>query len=678
MPPTGNPTHAAADASDRPDAAEALLELTAIFDNASVGIFITRSSVVHRCNLRAAEIFGYSRPEDLIGKPTTVIYPDTASFERIGREAGPVLASGRPFRTDWAFRKADGGEVWCRVAGKPLDPQRPTAGTAWVIEDITDARRAEQALRQSKAVLDDTLEYMDQGISLVDSNLRMLATNRRFFELLDFPPSLAAPGTHFEAFIRHNALRGDYGPGDVEEQVRSRVEMAARFEPHQFQRTRPDGTVIEIRGIPVPGRGFVTTYTDVTQRANAERELALAKSAAEVANQSKSEFLANMSHEIRTPMNAIIGLAHLLLKTELTAHQRDYILKMRSSGEHLMGIINDVLDFSKVEAGKLDIEQADFELDDLLDNVASLLTEKCAAKGLDLVFDVAPDVPRHLVGDALRLGQVLINFANNAVKFTERGEVAVSAGVEQRDGQGVLLRFAVRDTGIGLTEEQQGRLFQSFQQADSSITRKFGGTGLGLAISKKLAGLMGGEVGVESEVGVGSTFWFTARLGVGTRARPGASQDGCAASSVDLGAIRGARILLVEDNDINQIVATELLQDAGFVVDVADNGQLALERMEQERYDLVLMDMQMPVMDGIAATREIRRRDHHRKLPVVAMTANAMAQDRQRCLDAGMNDFLSKPFEPEEVWAVLLKWLGPAQGKAPAPAGAKDSLAASA
>jgi two-component system sensor histidine kinase/response regulator len=654
MLPTQNSQAATVDTLDRLDPAQMLLELTAIFHNASVGIFITRNSVVHRCNLRAAEIFGYRSPQDLVGQPTAVIYPDTASFERIGREAGPVLASGRPFRADWAFRKADGAEVWCRVDGKPLDPQCTTAGTAWVIEDITEARRAEQALRHSKAVLDDTLEYMDQGISLVDSNLIMLATNRRFFELLGFPQSLAAPGTPFSAFIRHNAERGDYGPGDIEEQVRSRVDMAARFEPHLFERTRPDGTVIEIRGMPVPGRGFVTTYTDITKRATAERELAVAKSAAEVANQSKGEFLANMSHEIRTPMNAIIGLAHLALKTEPTPRQRDYILKMKSSGEHLMGIINDILDFSKVEAGKLDIEKADFEMGTLLDNVAGLLTEECCAKGLELVFDIDPDMPQYLIGDSLRLGQILINFANNAVKFTERGGVVVSARVQERAGQEVLLHFAVQDTGIGLTEEQMGRLFQSFQQADSSTTRKFGGTGLGLAISRKLAVLMGGEVGVQSQVGVGSTFWFTARVALSARG-PSEVQE----VPISLAPIQGARILLVEDNDINQIVACELLQDAGFVVDIAENGQVALDCIGQATYDLVLMDMQMPVMDGVTATRALRAQERYRTLPVIAMTANAMAQDRQRCLEAGMNDFLSKPIEPDNVWNILLKWIEP-------------------
>ncbi len=793
---------AADDALDRADPAQLLLELSAVFDNASAGIFITRNSVVHRCNRRAAEIFGYRGPEDLIGQPTAVIYPDQASFERMGREAGPVLASGRAFQTTWAFRATDGGEVWCRVDGKPLEPQRPTAGTAWVIEDITEARRAEEALRHSKAVLEDTLKHMDQGISLVDGNLNILATNRRFFELLDFPPSLAAPGTPFAAYIRHNAQRGDYGPGDIEEQVRSRVEMARRFEPHVFERTRPDGTVIEIRGMPVPGRGFVTTYTDITKRATAERELAVAKRAAEAANQSKGEFLANMSHEIRTPMNAIIGLSHLVLKTELSERQRDYLSKVQTSGQHLLGIINDILDFSKVEAGKLDLENNDFSLEKLLENTGNLIGDKCHAKGLELVFDVAADVPPQLVGDPLRLGQVLLNYANNAVKFTEKGEIIISVSASERTEKDVLLQFRVEDSGIGLSEEQMARLFQSFSQADASTTRKFGGTGLGLAISKKLAELMGGEVGVQSELGRGSTFWFSARLGIGCAARrelmPQVDLRGKRALVVDdsdharavvmdmlqamtfqttevssgwdaveevkraaarqqpydivyldwrmpgmdgmetarqikqlalssppmclmvtahgreevmeqardagihnvlikpvnasllfdatiqalggglvapapattqatvadsrLAAIAGARILLVEDNDINQQVARELLEDAGLVVDVADNGQIAIDMIASARYDLIFMDMQMPVMDGVTATLEIRKLAQYDGIPIVAMTANAMEQDRRRCIESGMNDFLSKPLYPDSLIAILLRWVrtGPA------------------
>jgi two-component system, sensor histidine kinase and response regulator len=384
-------------------------------------------------------------------------------------------------------------------------------------------------------------------------------------------------------------------------------------------------------------------------------ELAAARVAADFANQAKSEFLANMSHEIRTPMNAVLGLSHLMQKTELTPRQRDYIDKLQSSGQHLLGIINDILDFSKVDAGKLDLERTDFELKSLLDNASAVLNEKCRAKNLDWVLEVAPDVPPHLTGDPLRLGQILINYANNAVKFTERGRIAVTISVDERTDDDVLLHLRVADTGVGITPEEKGRLFQRFSQADASSTRKFGGTGLGLAICKKLADLMGGEVGVDSVPGQGSTFWFRARLGIGKASLPALPGKG-------LAALVGARILLVEDNDINQLVARETLEDAGLKVDVAADGQIAVAMVTQARYDLVFMDMQMPVMDGVTATRAIRKMEGLDKLPIVAMTANAMEKDRQACIDAGMDDVLTKPIDPQSMWDVLLRWLGAPYG----------------
>jgi two-component system, sensor histidine kinase and response regulator len=411
--------------------------------------------------------------------------------------------------------------------------------------------------------------------------------------------------------------------------------------------------------------GYLLICQDISLQRQAQTELLNAKQAAEDTARTKADFLANMSHEIRTPMNAIVGLSHLVLQTELNRNQRDFLTKIQDSGQHLLGIINDILDFSKMEAGKLSVEQRDFALSRVLENVTNLIGEKAHSKGLELVFDIDPQVPEALHGDALRLGQILINYANNAIKFTHSGEICIAVQMLHSQGSQVTLRFEVRDTGIGLSAEQRGRLFQSFQQADTSTTRKYGGTGLGLAICKSLAELMQGSVGVASELGKGSTFWFTAQLQRGQQrtagTRPTADLQAVGSMAQRLARIAGARVLLVEDNELNQLVASELLSGAGLTVDIADNGRIAVERILRTptHWDLVMMDMQMPVLDGVAATREIRAALGGDAPVIVAMTANAMPQHRQICLEAGMQDFITKPIDPEQLWAMLLQWIAP-------------------
>ncbi len=656
--------------------ATALREQQVIFEAVSLGIIFAVNHTIQRSNPAMERMFGYA-PGELVGRGTKELFLSTTDLAAMGHRINPAMQESGFFSSDVELRQQDGSPLWVHTYGRAIDAHNLHQGVVWVFDDISDQRAAAEELRQ-------------------------------------------------------------------------------------------------------------------------------AKDAAEQASQAKSNFLANMSHEIRTPMNAIIGMSHLALKTDLDPRQRDYVGKIRQSGQHLLGILNDILDFSKVEAGKLEIEHAAFDLEQVLANVVNVVADKTQAKNLELVCDLPADIPLQLVGDPLRLGQILINYVTNAIKFTAQGEIHISIRLQTQAEGNILLRFAVRDTGIGLSQEQIGRLFQSFSQADSSTTRQYGGTGLGLAICKNLAALMGGDVGVDSTPGVGSTFWFTARLGLGERrvraplpgsatlrgrrvlvvddndsaatvladmlqhmgfvvdavssgalaiaavrrqaasATPyevvmmdwqmpgmdglqaiqqlralalqppphtilvtaygreeviqnarsaqvpdillkpvGASllldtmvnilghartQDrrdrppGVSAAMAALAPLRGAHILLVEDNELNQQVAFELLQDAGFRVDIADNGLIAVAMVGQTDYDLVLMDMQMPVMDGVAATQEIRTTGNYPNLPIVAMTANAMQSDRDRCLAAGMDSFVAKPIEPDDLWRALAQWIRPRAG----------------
>ena len=389
-----------------------------------------------------------------------------------------------------------------------------------------------------------------------------------------------------------------------------------------------------------------------------QTEMVLARERADAAKLAKSTFLANMSHEIRTPMNAIMGLTQLMLLEQPTPQQRDRLGLVMGAAKHLLGIIDDVLDLSKIEAGKLALHPVDFKLDTMLDDACDVLADSLRTKGLTMARHIDPQVPALLHGDPQRLQQILINYGSNAVKFTHDGQVNLRVKLVEQSPSWVMLRFEVEDTGMGVPPEQQHRLFTTFEQVDASMTRRHGGPGLGLAISRHLAKLMGGEVGCTSEPGRGSVFWFTARLKAADESALAPQQD-APSSQIDMKLrCEGARVLLVEDQALGRLVAHDMLHYiAGIKADTACDGLEAVERAKGQSYDLILMDMQMPNMNGMDASRHIRALPAHAATPIIGLTANAFSEDRQRCLDAGMNEHMAKPLSVEALTAVLMRWL---------------------
>ena len=531
---------------------------------------------------------------------------------------------------------------------------------------------------RSSSLFAATLEASADGILVTDLAGGISSMNRAFIEMWHLPDPLIAAASQEAVFAFMRLQLQGSASGEYEAALGSpRSDPSTGFDTLELAGNRHVERYVAPLHINGNLRGQVFNFREVTERRRAAdalqrlneslesrilvrtQELEGATHLAQAASRAKGDFLSNMSHEIRTPMNAVIGLAFLALKTDPTPKQRDYLEKIHRSGQHLLGIVNDILDFSKIESGKLALEETDFKLSSVFDSIACVSTETAKGKGLNLAFEIEPSLSRALRGDPLRLGQVLLNYVGNAIKFTAQGEVRVRAMTQQRFETESLIRIEVQDTGIGLSELKIAQLFQSFHQVDTSTTRKYGGTGLGLAVCKQLAELMGGEVGVASQPGQGSVFWFTSRVRFGAPVAMDAPLAVAPLVREPRQIIQGARILLVEDNVLNQEVAAGLLEDIGATVSIANHGGEALELLRTARFDCVLMDMQMPVMDGLQATRLIRENPLLAALPVLAMTANARGEDRARCLEAGMNDFLTKPVMPDRLYAALAKWLMP-------------------
>ncbi len=765
-----------------------------LIENAREAIFVLQNGVVKFTNDMGSEMIGFSETQLVGHSMHRFLYPeDLPEIETRHRKIMEGEHPGGIF--DLRLRKSDGSTLWLRINSKRIHWEGFPAVLNFAT-DITERRAAEEALLESEKQLRLLFDYAPDAIFIADMETEYIveanlaAQNllcRTHKEIISMHFSQLHPQDLLddvrEKFILHSSGKSPYLETEVLQSTGRRVPVEVTARP------------LELKGRKL----LLGNFRDTTERKLIEAELTRAKELAEAASRAKSEFLANMSHEIRTPMNAIIGFAHLMSRTDLKPGQQDYLAKIHGSARMLLSIINDILDFSKIEAGRLTIEQVDFNLEEILTTLAGAMTPAAGEKGLELIYDIAPNVPIELRGDPVRIQQVLFNLVHNAVKFTERGAVTVTiekTGEEEAPGTAVL-RFSVTDTGIGLTGEQRKRIFDSFTQADSSITRRYGGTGLGLAISKRLVELMGGGIAVESVSGKGSTFSFTVTLpesesrvpvtkpasfegrevllvddspaaleilsgylahmglkvhavrsgeeavefvrghasgpplimiidwkmpsmdGIATveriledksnpripsiimvsaynldEIRPRCSEIGIetllakpvspaalynalmqvlnpgTAPARRIGpvhgpvpdSLRGFRVLLVEDNVVNRQVAVELLEQAGISVETALNGAEALEKAHRslpDIYDLVFMDIQMPVMDGLEATRLIRKDERFKSLPIIAMTAYAMSGDRERCLEAGMNDHIAKPFDPENLYGIMAKWLPP-------------------
>jgi PAS domain S-box-containing protein len=653
-----------------------------IFDAVHDAIFIhdADSGQILDVNRRMLEMYGLTREVALISGPDDLSSGIAPYFSaEVMRRIHLALTEG-PQTFEWQAKAGNGRLFPVEVSLKSALIGKRRVVLA-VVRDISERKQSEALLRESERKLLTILESVDACIYLKDTRGRYLFANQSVRNLLQLDTEDIvgfSDEKFFDAETAANFQRNDRRVLEGGETVRAEEPSATAvtgeatvFLSTKLPLRREDGSIYALCGIS----------TDITDRIQAEveirtlnasledrvrqrtadfeianQQLTQAKLEAESANIAKSAFLANMSHEIRTPMNGIIGMANILRREGMSPAQARHLDIIDASAQHLLSIINDILDLSKIEAGKFELEEAPVVVSSLMNNVSSILSERIKAKGIRLLIETEY-LPHGLVGDPTRLQQALLNYAGNAVKFTEQGSITLRALKQEETADAVTVRFEVTDTGIGIAPEAMTRLFSAFEQADNSMTRKYGGTGLGLAITKRLAVLMGGEAGVESRLGAGSTFWLTVTLKKGDVMAEAETAADVNAEAEIRQRYCGQRILVVDDEPINREVAQMQLEAAGLVVDTAEDGAEAVAMARKHCYTAIFMDMQMPKLSGIEATVEIRQLPGYRDASIIAMTANAFAEDKAKCLAAGMNEFLIKPFSPGQLFATLLRAL---------------------